>query len=169
MVCTNMELGTNNSNNKRKIMKELNIKMKPPSVRKYIDEQFKEYEELKDVSNGWDSCSNYELENNIGDFYEQIDFSKGILKDHLENIYDDDFEMTSTLLDFIKEDEWRLGYETLKGICEDIDFNPEDLDVLDMIVDVLTELISLTNTIYSLKELLIKRSGLIEDITYKSK
>ena len=169
MVYTNMELGTNNSNNKRKIMKELKYKMKPPSVRKYIDEQFKEYEELKDVSKGWDSCSNYELENNIGDFYEQIDFSKGILKEHFENIYNGDFEMTSTLIDFIKEDEWRLVYETLKGICEDIDFEQMDLDLLDEIVDVLTELISLTNTIYSLKELLIKRSGLNEDITYKSK
>lgn len=169
MVYTNMELGTNNSNNKRKIMKELKYKMKPPSVRKYIDKQFKEYEELKDVSNGWDSCSNYQLEDNIGDFYEQIDFSKGILKDHLENIYDGDFEITSTLIDFIKEYEWRLVYETLKGICEDIDFEQMDLDLLDEIVDVLTELISLTNTIYSLKELLIKRSGLIEDITYKSK
>jgi hypothetical protein len=77
--------------------------------------------------------------------------------------------MTPTLTDFIKDEEWRLVYNNLKSMCEEIDFDEEDLDVIEQVVYDLEDLISSTNTIYSLKELLIKRSGLIEDITYKSK
>ena len=169
MVYTNMELGTNNSNNKRKIMKELNIKMKPPSVRKYIDEGYKRYLNSESPKTKWDSCSNYELENNVDSLYEYIHVNNKILVETLEGIHHVDFEITPTLIDFIKDEEWRLVYNTLKSMCEEIDFDEGDLDVIEQVVYDLEDLISSINTIYSLKELLIKRSGLIEDITYKSK
>jgi len=176
MVYTTMELGTNYSNNKRKIMKELEIIQKRKVVRDYITERFQKQYYGDFNPSEWFSKSNHELESSIDDMNMFIDQETKSLRETLGiiNLNDDkkneEINLHDDLLinELINDQEWRMVYHEIQEKIKGFDFEDEQ-GLLDQVVDHLTELITFENTKLHFMEILTSRVGLKEEITFKSK
>lgn len=179
MVYTTMELGTNYSNNKRKIMNELKYEQTNKKVSDYIKERFVEKHHGENKPSDWEKNSNGDLERTLDDLMEFKEESINNLKDELnriivsDEIKDEDINFhlddNPIIKEFIKDESWGLIYNEIHHKIQGFSLHDNDVDELNQIVSILDELISIENTTLHLMEILTSRVGLEERITYKSK
>ena len=176
MVYTTMELGTNYSNNKRKIMKELEIIQKRKVVRDYIKERFQKNYYGEFIPSEWFSKSNHELESTIDDLNGFTENDVKLLKESLDielvceksgDVYSPHEDLF--INELIKDQEWRLIHHELDQRVNEMMLDKQDWEKLETVVDHLSELVSYENTKLHIMEILTSRVGLKEEITFKSR
>jgi len=176
MVYTRVELGTNYSNNKRKIMKELELKQTRKVVKDYITERFIERYFGDHDPSDWEKHSNGDLERCLDDLDIIRKGKTKELKELLDNFLldekkDEQINLSDDQIinEFIEDECWSLVYNEIFEKIEGYDFGDKSERELDDMVDLLDELISVENTSLHIMEILTSRVGLEEKITYKSK